>query len=208
MPELSYERLQRIIARRDMAADILASDWVQPLLLPDHQGDYVVRSMTGTGAYWIRPNQRDNAPLYPGYECSCPDFQNRQEDHFGYCKHILAVFLWMERAREDDAVEAKKKAGKATRETTPDQSDQSEWPYGDDPKQTWNTDHEHRCPNCGGYWPHMGAQGAACQVSTAVTKGGNGPPADNDPKQGVVLELRCPTCEQAYQEGRLQDLYS
>lgn len=53
---------------------------------------------TPNGLWMVRPSNKmyisEPFATVDEWECPCPDWENRQDDHMGNCKHVLAVRLY------------------------------------------------------------------------------------------------------------------
>ncbi len=81
------QKIQCLAKRLESARDLVERDSVAPAGLPDL---FMVSSSANT-RHRVCSGRLDQAP-----ECACPDFRYRGESLDGWCKHRLAVELYLE----------------------------------------------------------------------------------------------------------------
>jgi len=79
-------QIESLYKRLEKAREIVAGGKVHPVLNLDNH--YAVESSKGDGFYLVNG------------VCSCPDAQEREDIHKGWCKHKLAVEIFKESVQE------------------------------------------------------------------------------------------------------------
>ena len=108
------QQIEYLHQRLEKAREIVADGKVYPVLNQD--GHYVVQASDGQGFYAV------NA------ECCCQDSQHRTEVHHGWCKHRLAVELYLaaQTTTETEQPQAGKKSKKNLVSSWPEEREQLE----------------------------------------------------------------------------------